>query len=401
MALAGLRVLELEGIGPGPFAACILADFGADVVTISRAVGGKVHSENDPVSRGKRSVAIDLKSVEGVETLKFLAAGADIFIEPFRPGVAERLGLGPNVLCALNPRLIYGRMTGFGQGGTAFEKMAGHDANYLALSGVLDAFRRGKERPFPPANFAGDYAGGGVMLAMGVLLSVIERARSGKGQVIDAAMVDGAAYVAMPIFQALRKGRILRPTEHGHFDVETSDVTQGAFWGECYECKEDPAKPGLKQYMAVQAPEPAFYRALLRGLGLENAKGLPYRRDRSSWPWMKERFASIFRTKTRDEWAAVFEGTDACCVPVLSPVEAPKHPHNLARGTFAPSAAFPGEWEPAPAPKLSRTPGAAPRVSPTPGSDTRAVLAEYGIPPGRIEELLGRGAVVDALASRL
>jgi alpha-methylacyl-CoA racemase len=210
MALAGIKVLELEGIGPGPLAACVLADFGADVITISRVVKGRVASQADPVSRGKRSIALDLKSADGVATLKKMVKQADVFIEPFRPGAVEKLGIGPDVLCAENPRLIYGRMTGFGQGGTKFEKMAGHDANYLALAGTLDLFRRGDERPLPPANFAGDYAGGGMMLAMGVLIAVIERATSDKGQVIDAAMVDGANYVALPLYKWMQVKRCTR-----------------------------------------------------------------------------------------------------------------------------------------------------------------------------------------------
>lgn len=325
MALAGVRVLELEGIGPAPLATCVLADFGADVITVCRASGGKVLSQHDPVSRGKRSISVDVKSKEGLAALKALAAKVDVFVEPFRPGVVEKLGLGPEVLCELNPRLIYGRMTGFGQGGTAYTEMAGHDANYLSLSGALDFFRRGTERPMPPANFGGDYAGGGMMLAMGVLLALMERQRSGKGQVIDAAMLDGANYVALPLYKWRQTG--LCPTRpDGHVDAEKFFLTQAPHFSDTYLCKEDPAKPGSRQYVSVQAIEPQFYAALLKGLGLEGAAGLPKQNDKSSWSWMKARFASIFLTKTRDEWAKIFEGTDACCVPVLNADEAAKHP---------------------------------------------------------------------------
>lgn len=396
MALAGVRVVELEGIGPGPLGACVLADFGADVVTVCRAAGGKVISQHDPVSRGKRSIAVDLKSPAGLKTLKAVVAEADVFLEPFRPGVAEKLGLGPQVLCSENPRLIYGRMTGFGQGGTEYEKMAGHDANYLALAGVLDFFRRGSDRPFPPANFAGDYAGGGMMLAMGVLLALLERHRSGKGQVIDAAMVDGANYVALPLVKFSHFG-FLPMGDDGHMDASRFVLCQAPHYVETYLCKADPKKPGTKQYMSVQAIEPQFYKALLRGLGLEEAAGLPAQNDRQAWPWMKARFASIFLTRTRDEWTDVFRGTDACCVPVLSMQEAAVHPHHRARGSFAPTPGAPeGYFEPLPAPKLSRTPGHMPRPSPVPGADTRGVLAECGFSEADIASLITTGAIVNS-----
>mmetsp|Transcript_80544 Transcript_80544/g.226571 ORF Transcript_80544/g.226571 Transcript_80544/m.226571 type:complete len:408 (-) Transcript_80544:91-1314(-) len=399
MALAGVRVLELEGLGPGPLAACVLADFGADVVTICRASNGKVQSQDDPVSRGKCSIGVNLKTPEGLAAVRRLAAQADVFIEPFRPGVVERLGLGPEELCVANPKLIYGRMTGFGQGGTKYETMAGHDNNYLALSGALDFFRRGEERPCPPANFAGDYAGGGMMLAMGVLLALLERSRSGKGQVIDAAMVDGANYVALPLFKWAQSG-FLPVKKDGHMDAASFILVQAPHFCEAYLCKEDPQKPGTRQYMSVQAIEPQFYAALLKGLGLGEAQGSPHQYDKSSWEWMKVRFASIFQTKTRDEWADIFYGTDACAVPVLNAHEAATHPHSVARGSFAPTPGGGGAlFEPAPAPKLSRTPGHAPRPRPTPGADTAKVLAEYGFSPEEVAALIRGGAVAEASAS--
>eukprot|EP00933_Yihiella_yeosuensis_P005643 TRINITY_DN1101_c0_g2_i1.p1 TRINITY_DN1101_c0_g2~~TRINITY_DN1101_c0_g2_i1.p1 ORF type:complete len:421 (+),score=80.14 TRINITY_DN1101_c0_g2_i1:55-1263(+) len=395
MALAGLRVFELEGIGPCPLAACVLADFGADVVTICRAQGGQVSSMRDPVSRGKRSIAIDVKSPDGVKALKRLVSTADVFLEPFRPGVVEKLGIGPEVLCAENPKLIYGRMTGFGQGGTEFKDMAGHDSNYLALAGTLDLFRRGDERPFPPANFAADYAGGGMMLAMGVLLALLERQKSGKGQVIDAAMVDGANYVALPLLK-WAQGGLVPVGRDGHIKASENLFCQATHYGDVYLCKEDPAKPGTKQYMSVQAIEPHFYKLLLKGLGLDKEKDLPKQNDKSAWPQMKERFASIFLTKTRDEWAEIFKGSDACCVPVLNAQEAAVHPHNKARGSYAPTPGSKGLFEPAPAPKLSRTPGHLPRPGPTPGANTRQVLLESGFSGSEVDSLLKTQAIAEA-----
>lgn len=388
MALAGVRVLELEGIGPGPLAACVLADFGADVVTISRAKGGQILSQHDPVSRGKRCIALDVKTAGGLAAARRLAAQADVFIEPFRPGVAEKMGLGPEELCAANPRLIYGRMTGFGQGGTEYTTMAGHDANYLALSGTLDMFRRGDERPFPPVNFAGDYAGGGMMLAMGVLLALLERHRSGRGQVIDAAMVDGANYVALPLFKWASSGFFpVKPD--GHADVEHFALTQAIYNCEAYLCKEDPRKPGTQQYMSVQALEPQFEAVMLQKVGLEK-KSLP-----NSQKERKEVLAARFLTKTRDEWEKVFVGSDACCAPVLNAQEAARHPHSIARGSYAATPGRDGTFEPAPAPKLSRTPGHAPRPSATPGADTREVLKEYGFAEAEVARLFEEGGAAE------
>lgn len=396
MALAGVRVLELEGIGPCPLAACVLADFGADVITVCRAQGGSVRSQADPVSRGKRSIAIDVKSPQGVVTLKRLARSADVFLEPFRPGVVEKLGIGPEVLCKENPKLIYGRMTGFGQGGTEFSNMAGHDNNYIALAGTLDFFRRGDERPFPPANFAGDYAGGGMMLAMGVLLALLERQKSSQGQVIDAAMLDGANYTALPLFKWAQSGFVPVGPD-GHVQASNFILCQAPPWSDVYLCKEDPAKPGTRQYMTVQAIEPQFYAELLQGLGLGEEKGLPKQFDPEAWPRMKTRFADIFLTKTRDEWAEVFRGKDACCVPVLNATEAAMHPHNKKRGSFAPTPGSDGLFEPVPAPRLSRTPGHLPRPGPSPGADTRAVLSEFGFSAAEVDELFKQGAAADQI----
>lgn len=382
--LAGLKVIELEGIGPGPLGACVLCDFGADVVTVCRADKGSVRSQGDPVSRGKRSIALDLKQPEALDALKQIVGKADVFIEPFRPGVCERMGLGPDVLMKLNPRLIYARMTGWGQGGDPkFEKLAGHDANYLALSGTLDFFGRAGDSkgPSPPANFAADYAGGGMMLAMGVLLAVIERQKSGLGQVIDVAMIDGANYVALPLFKWQQAGMIVPSLENGHVDKEKFFLNQAPHYCGIYQCADG-------EWVSVQAIESQFYKLLLQGLFPRGVPSdLPKQMDSSSWKWMKARFEAIFATKTRDEWAKIFYGVDACVVPVLTSREASKHPHHVQRKSFAPTPGLEGMFEPVPAPRLSRSPGLLPRPNPTPGEHTRDVLLEYGLSTAQVDKL--------------
>lgn len=319
--LQGVKVLELEGIGPGPLGCCILADFGADVISVSRVSKGRVVSQNDPVSRGKRSIALDLKSDEGKKTFLELAKKVDVLVEAFRPGVMEKLGLGPDVVRAGNDQLIYARMTGWGQkGDPKYVYAAGHDANYISISGALDLFRRGDERPLPPANFAGDYAGGGVMLAMGVLLAVIEKSKSGLGQVIDVAMTDGANYVALPLFKWLQPDGIMptMDTPDKRANANAASLMQGPHWSNTYTCKDG-------KWVSVQAMEPQFYKIMVETLGLD-FKSLPSQGDQSAWPWMKKRFEGIFATKTRDEWEEIFKGKDACVAPVLSAVEAAQHP---------------------------------------------------------------------------
>jgi len=392
--------LELAGIGPGPLAACVLADFGADVITIVRVSRNKkgeavVDSEPSTLGRGKRSIAIDLKAKEGIEAVKKLAKQSDVFIEPFRPGTVEKLGIGPEDLMAVNPRLIYGRMTGWGQGGDPKVSLsAGHDSNYLALSGALSLFvGHGREgMPMPPINFAGDYAGGAMMLVMGVLLSLLERQRSNKGQVIDAAMVDGANYVALPVFKWLQSGFV--PTnDQGFPDARSSILNQASHFGNVYRCKDG-------KFVTVQALEPQFYKILLKGMGLKEDE-LPPRADISQWPKLIERFQQIFETKTRDEWGAIFYGTDACVAPVLSAEEAAANPHNVKRGTFAPTPGEAGQFEPAPAPKLSRTPGSAPRPAPKPAQHTVEVLLATGFSEEEVAALLAQGAVVGTPGAKL
>jgi len=390
--LNGVKVLEVEGIGPAPLGCCVLADFGADVYTVSRVAKGKIQSQNDPVSRGKMSLGLDLKSPAAVKAVRDMVKSVDVFVEPFRPGVMEKLGLGPEVLCADNPRLIYARMTGWGQSGDpAYVNAAGHDSNYIALAGALDLFRRGDERPMPPANFAGDYAGGGMMLAMGVLLAIIERATSGKGQVIDVAMTDGANYVALPLYKWLQPGGLLRTTPSGRLDPTLSALHHGPPFCNTYECK-------CGGWVAVQAIEPQFYAVLIEKMGLSEDPGLPKQGDESSWKWMRARYEAIFLTKTRDEWEQIFRGTDACVAPVLSAIEAAQHPHNVARGAYQPTPELPGAFEPAPAPKLSRTPGHNPRPRPKSGAHTSASLLALGLSQENVDTLLKDGVAVERVA---
>ncbi len=370
-ALQGIRVIEMAGLAPAPFCGMILADFGADVVRVDRIGSGSM----DYLARGKRSVAVNLKSTAGVETVLRMADRADVLLEPYRPGVMERLGLGPEVVCERNPRLVFARLTGFGQTGP-YASMAGHDINYIALSGALSVLGRKGERPVPPINLLGDFAGGGMLCALGIALALLERARSGKGQVVDAAMVDGAAYLSTFIYKFRNAG--MWRDERG-----TNLLDGGAPFYETYRTKDG-------QHMSVGAIEPQFYAALLKGLGLD-AAAMPQQMDQSTWQETAARFGEIFATKTRDEWCAVFDGTDACVAPVLHLGEAGEHPHNRARRLLV--ADQRGKLEPAPAPRLSRTPGDASRPLPQVGEHTRAVLGEYEFSEAEIARLTESGAI--------
>ena len=370
-ALEGIRVIEMAGLAPVPYCGMILADFGADVVRVDR-LGRK---SADFLSRGKRSIAIDLKNPEGVETVLRLVEKADVLVEPFRPGVMERLGLGPEVAQARNERLIYARLTGFGQQG-AYANMAGHDINYIATSGALGAIARVGERPLAPINLVGDFAGGGMLCAMGIAFALIERTRSNRGQVIDSAMVDGAANLATFLFKF---------REFGAWNDEpgTNLLDSGAPFYDTYETADG-------KYMAVGALEPQFYAAFLDGLGLAS-EDLPAQMDRSGWPTLRERFTAVLKTKTREEWSAIFDGTDACTTPVLGLGEVARHPHNSQRATLI--VASDGHTEPAPAPRLSRTPGQAGTKRPEAGEHSRAILKEYGFDDSEIERLETAAAV--------
>ena len=375
--------MELAGIGPAPYACMLLADAGADVLRLDRpgfgAVGDVGRSEGDDgpywdlLTRSRPTVRVDLKRPEAVELVLDVVGRADVLVEGYRPGVAERLGLGPEDCWVRNPRLVYGRMTGWGQEGPLAE-VAGHDIDYIALSGPLWAIGRPDEVPTPPLNLVGDFGGGGMLLAFGVMAAVFEAARSGRGQVVDAAMVDGAASLMTMTYAFEHLGTWQRRRGANMLDT-------GAHFYEVYETADG-------RWFAVGAIEPKFYAELLRGLGLEG-EDLPHQLDRSRWPEMKDRFAAVFRTKTRDEWQAIFEGTDACAAPVLSPWEAPAHPHHLARGTFV---ELDGVVQPGPAPRFGRTPSR-PAPPPQPGEGAVAALEAWGVGAEAVAALRKVGAL--------
>ena len=384
--LSGIKIIELAGIGPAPFTCMMLADAGARVLRLERAPAGAVErgeefassragSYWDLLNRSRPSVGIDLKHPDAVELVLGLVEGADGLIEGFRPGVAERLGLGPADCSARNRRLVYGRMTGWGQDGPMAD-MAGHDIDYIAIGGALWSLGRADSAPVPPLNLIGDFGGGGMLLAFGMVAALLEAARSGEGQVVDAAMVDGAASLMTMIHAFHRHG--LWNDERGANMLDT-----GAPFYEVYETADG-------QWMAVGGIEAQFYAELIRGLGLEGDPSLPAQMARDDWPAVKARFAEVFKTKTRDEWSAVFDGTDACVVPVLSPWEAPEHPHNVARSTFV---EVEGAVQPAPAPRFSRTPSAISSPPSPPGADTVSGLVEWGVSESDVAKLRESGAL--------
>ena len=354
--LAGVKILEIGGIGPNPFAGMLLADMGADVLRVDRpgATGPLGEGAAIVTNRGRPTLPLDLRQPEGRETLLRLTESADALIEGFRPGVMERLGVGPDEVMARNPRLVYARMTGYGQEGP-LSKVAGHDMNYISIAGVLGAIARRGERPLFPLNLAGDYGGGGMFLAFGVVCGVLEARSSGKGQVVDAAMVDGAA-VLSGVFHGL--------LSDGSWSDEagTNVLDSGAHFYEVYETSDG-------GYMAVGAIEPQFYAETLRLLEVDPDEAPQW--DRERWPELKERFAEIFRKRTRDEWTEVFDGTETCVTPVLGLREATAHPHNIARDTFIEAD---GVVQPAPAPRFSRT---EPEIRPAPDLDE--TLARWGL----------------------
>ncbi|MGQ0545027.1 MAG: CaiB/BaiF CoA transferase family protein, partial [Betaproteobacteria bacterium] len=339
--LAGVKVLEFEAIGPAPFAGMLLADMGADVLVLERPastdLGLKRERRHDVMLRGKRSVTLDLKRNAAAEVAFTLIEKADVLIEGFRPGVMERLGLGPDIALKRNPRLVYGRMTGWGQDGPLAPR-AGHDINYIALAGVLHAFGRKGEAPVPPLNLVGDFGGGGMLLGFGVACALVEARRSGKGQVVDAAMIDGAALLAAMFSGMLAAGTWSEVRGDNILDT-------GAPWYEVYETKDG-------KYVSIGSIEGRFYEELLQRLQLAD---LPSQYDHARWPEMKASFAKVFKTKSRDEWCRVFDGSDACFAPVLSWSEARRHEQSSSRKSYI---AVGGVEQPAPAPRFSRTPGA-------------------------------------------
>ena len=376
--LDGIKVIEMAGLAPSPYCGMVLADFGADVVVVDRPSKGMPEipnvMERNPFDRGKRSIRINLKTTEGLGMLRRMIQGADVLIEPYRPGVMEGLGLGPREALALNPKLVYARLTGWGQDGP-YARRAGHDINYIALSGALSLFRRKGERPLPPCNILGDFAGGGMLCGLGILLALIEREKSGKGQVIDAAMVDGATHLLTYFFGLLAHG-LMTP------DIGTNMLDGGAPYYQTYETADG-------KFMAVGAIEARFYELLIEGLGLEPSS-LPPQNDQARWPELTARFAEVFRSRTRDEWTAIFEGKDACVAPVLELDEVSFHAHNRGRGLIA---NLDGVSQPAPAPRLSRTPGAATKAGASRGAETREILEALGYSPGEMEEYYQKSIV--------
>lgn len=377
--LEGVRILEIAGIGPGPFAGMMLCDMGADVTRVDRADrvkgGDPDNPPKDVLARGRRSVAVDLKNPDGIETVLQMVEQADVIIEGFRPGVMERLGLGPEVCLERNPRIIFGRMTGWGQEGP-MAHAAGHDINYIALTGALDAIGRRGEAPLPPLNLVGDFGGGGMLLAYGIVCALVERSVSNKGQVIDAAMVDGASslmammysFKAMGIWNAERGSNMLDSGAHFYDAYETSDG----------------------KYVSIGSIEPQFYALLLEHSGFGEGEELPHPMDRSQWPALKERMADIFKTRTRDEWCEIMEGTDICFAPVLSMDEAPEHPHIRHRETFIELA---GVTQPAPAPRFSRTVAEVARPPSFEGQHTEEVLDSFGFSAEKIASLKADKAI--------
>jgi alpha-methylacyl-CoA racemase len=338
--LAGIRVVEFEGIGPAPYCGMLLADLGGDLVRVARphAERGPLiqHAGGEPIDRGRTTVTLDLKSEAGREHALALLDRADALVEGLRPGVMERLGLGPEVVLARNPRLVYGRITGWGQEGP-WARTAGHDLDYIALSGALAAMGEPGRPPVPPLNLVGDYGGGGLFAAFGIVSALVHAGRTGEGQVVDAAMIDGAASQMTMIYGMLASGRW--SLERG-----ANLLDGGAPFYRCYACSDG-------HFIAIASIEPQFFRAMMEGVGLDPAAW--DQADRSEWPALAEAIAAAVARQTRDHWAAVFEGTDACVAPVLSMAEAPDHPHNRARGTFLDSPTLRGPAQPAPAPRFS------------------------------------------------
>jgi len=377
--LAGVKVLELAGIGPGPFCGMMLADMGAEVVRVDRAASARGGDPATPpldiLGRGRRSIAIDLKQPVGVETLLKLVEQSDVLIEGFRPGVTERLGLGPDVCAQRNPRLVYGRVTGWGQEGP-MAQAAGHDINYIALAGALDPIGRPGQPPTPPLNLVGDFGGGGMFLAFGIVSALVERATSGRGQVVDAAMVDGAA--TLMGFSFALKAMGMWEGERG-----TNILDGGAHFYDAYETADG-------KYVSIGSIEPQFYAELIEKAGLADEE-LPDQNDRSQWPELKPRFEALFKQKTRDEWCAIMEGTDICFAPILSMAEAPGHPHNVHRKTFVERQ---GLVQPAPAPRFSRTVPELDRPPSHPGQHTQEVLEAFGFDAAEITRLKDTKAVV-------
>ncbi len=383
--LTGYKIIEIAGIGPGPFAAMMLSDMGAEVIRVERVQAVRdTQSSNanwDVMQRGRKNVAIDLKHADGVEALLQLVEKADAMIEGFRPGVMERLGVGPDVCLARNKKLVFGRMTGWGQDGP-YANAAGHDINYIALAGALAHFGRAGEAPVPPLNMVGDFGGGGMLLAYGVVCALLEAQRSGAGQVVDAAMVDGSA-ILMSMFWGFKNIGLHDENARG-----TNMLDSGAHFYDVYKCSDG-------KYVSIGSIEPQFYAQLLQLTGLAEDAEFANQQDRTMWPKLKQRLTEVFATKTQAEWCKMMEGTDVCFAPVLTMSEAAKHPHNVARKTFIEIA---GTTQPAPAPRFSRTVASLPTAPVGAGANTREVLQSWGIQ--NVDELITRGVVKESGAGK-
>jgi alpha-methylacyl-CoA racemase len=367
--LAGLRIIEIAGIGPGPFCAMLLADMGAEVIRVNRSAGAALDVAELPfLARGRRSIALDLKSEAGLGALLKLVEKADALIEGFRPGVTERLGFGPEVCLERNPALVYGRMTGWGQTGP-MAQMAGHDINYISISGALGAIGRKGEAPLAPLNLVGDFGGGGMLLAFGVLAALLERQRSGRGQVVDASMVEGSALLMTMMYEMLAAG-------FWNLERGTNPLDCGAPFYDSYECADG-------KFISLGSLEPKFFAVLIDELGLEKSDQAG-RNDPANWPSLRKRIDAAVRQRTRKEWEDALGGSDACFAPVLDMSEAPSHPHNVARETFVDVG---GVTQPAPAPRFSRTPGSVSAPAAARGEHGREILADWGFGVEEIEQL--------------
>lgn len=379
--LAGIKLVELGGVGPAPFCCMLLADMGAEIIRIDRIVpsdsGVQLEKRFNLLHRGRKSIAMDLKRPEAVEAVKRLIGQSDALIEGFRPGVAERLGLGPSECAILNPRLVYGRMTGYGQDGP-LANAPGHDINYIALSGVLHSIGEAGRAPVPPLNLVGDLGGGSLYLALGVVAAILEARASGRGQTVDAAMTEGSASL-MALMYGLRAAGQFKDRR------QSNRLDGGAPWYSVYETRDG-------GYVALGSNEPRFYANTLELLGLTEAN-LTGQHDESGWPEMREQFATAFKTRTRDEWCALAEGREVCLTPVLSLAEAPNHRHNVARGAFV---EMDGVIQPAPAPRFSRTVAQIPRGAADVGEHSREALKAWGFSDHEIELLVAVGAVAQA-----
>jgi alpha-methylacyl-CoA racemase len=376
--LAGLRVIELAGLGPGPFCAMVLADLGADVIRLERvgmpAPRAGVPDRRLVLTRGRQAIGVDLKHPRGIELVLRMVETADVLVEGFRPGVVERIGLDPTICLERNPTLIYGRITGYGREGPLATE-AGHDINYISIAGALDPIGRRGEAPVPPLNLVADFGGGGMLLAMGILAAVYERGHSGLGQVVDAAMVDGAALLTTMLHE-------IRSLSLWHDERGTNSMDTGSHYYNVYETSDG-------EFLAVGAMEPRFYRSFMEGLGFAEGN-IPPQDDQSQWEPLKGRVAEIFRSRTRVEWLQIFDGTDACVTPVLALGEAPSHPHNRTRATFVEVG---GVVEPAPAPRFSRTPAPLPLPPPGPGVHATETLVRWGLTQTEIDLLVDEGVV--------